>query len=231
MIELFTALDTALQGAFGLALMAALVWGMFSVLLSPCHLTSIPLVVAYISSGQGEEIRRSSGLALVFSLGILASIALIGGITITLGRLLGDTGQFTKYLIGALLVLVGLYFLGVLRIPGTGINLQRLQLRGFTGAVVLGLLFGLTLGPCTFAFMAPVLGAVFQLSATAPWQAGLLLLAFGFGHCLVIVLAGTLTGWLQNYLKWTDKSRGAVILRKVCGILVIAGGIYLVIAT
>jgi cytochrome c-type biogenesis protein len=58
---------------------------------------------------------------------------------------------------------------------------------------------------------------------------GVLLLAvYGLGHCSVIVLAGTSTGMVQKYLNWNEKSKGAVILKKVCGLLVLAGGVYLI---
>jgi cytochrome c-type biogenesis protein len=55
-----------------------------------------------------------------------------------------------------------------------------------------------------------------------------LLLAYGLGHCAVIVLAGTFTEVIQHYLDWNEKSKGAVILKKICGILVIAGGAWLI---
>ena len=48
------------------------------------------------------------------------------------------------------------------------------------------------------------------------------------GHCAVIVLAGTCTELVQHYLNWNEASRGAVILKRVCGMLVLAGGIYLI---
>ena len=48
------------------------------------------------------------------------------------------------------------------------------------------------------------------------------------GECSVIVVAGTSTGMVQRYLNWTDRSRGAVILRRICGVLVLVGGLYLI---
>jgi cytochrome c-type biogenesis protein len=58
--------------------------------------------------------------------------------------------------------------------------------------------------------------------------AALLVLLYGIGHCSIIVLAGTFTEVVQKYLKWNEKSKGAVIVKKVCGTLVILGGIYLI---
>jgi cytochrome c-type biogenesis protein len=78
--------------------------------------------------------------------------------------------------------------------------------------------------------MAPVLAVTFRLAATNVVYGALLLLAYGVGHCSVIVLAGTFTSVVQRYLRWNERSRGAVYLRWACGVLVLAGGVYLIYA-
>jgi cytochrome c-type biogenesis protein len=94
----------------------------------------------------------------------------------------------------------------------------------------LGLLFGVGVGPCTFAYMAPMLGVTLKAAATS-WLYGVaLLFLFGLGHCSVIVIAGTSAQLVQRYLNWQQGSRGAVRLRQACGVLVILGGAYLVYA-
>jgi cytochrome c-type biogenesis protein len=102
--------------------------------------------------------------------------------------------------------------------------------RGALAAFVLGLVFGIALGPCTFAFMAPMLAVTFKLASTKLAYGVLLLAVYGVGHCAVIVLAGTCTELVQRYLHWTDRSRGATALRGACGVLVILGGLYLIYA-
>jgi cytochrome c-type biogenesis protein len=99
--------------------------------------------------------------------------------------------------------------------------------RGALAAFILGLVFGIALGPCTFAYMAPVIGVTLRFAAT---YGALLLLFYGLGHCSVIVFAGTFTEVVQHYLNWNERSRGAVILKKVCGALVILGGVYLILS-
>ena len=100
--------------------------------------------------------------------------------------------------------------------------------KGFLAAFILGLVFGIALGPCTFAYMAPMLGVTFKLAASNMAYGLLLLLMYGIGHCSVIVLAGTFTEVVQRYLNWNERSRGAVILKKVCGVLVLIGGVYMI---
>lgn len=229
--EIFAALSQALAGSFGIALLAALAWGVLSILLSPCHLSSIPLIIGYINMQGQVSAKRSFNLSAIFALGVLITIALIGIITAALGRLLGDVGTIGNLLVAGVFLVIGLYLMDVLRFSWEAGPKIRTRLKGVAGAMVLGLLFGAGLGPCTFAYMAPVLGTVFHLSQTSIIQANSLLLAFGLGHVAVIVGAGSFGNWVQRYLNWTDNSRALVIVKRVCGALVLAGGIYLIAKT
>jgi len=225
---LFSGLSEAMSGAIWLALLASFAWGMLSVLLSPCHLSSIPLVVGIISSQGRISVVKTFNISLVFSIGILISIALTGIITASLGRLMGDVGVYGNYLVAAIFFLVGLYLLDVIKIDWNSIGLRQTKFKGLSAALILGLIFGIALGPCTFAYMAPVLGVVFQTAQTHYFLAIVFLLTFGIGHCAVIVGAGTLTGKVQKYLDWSEDSKIIPWIKKTCGVLIILGGGYLV---
>jgi len=220
-------LSHTIEGAPVLALIAAFIWGVLSILLSPCHLSSIPLIVGFID-GQGRvSMKRAFGLSLIFASGILTTIGVIGAITAALGRMMGDLGVGTNYILVAILLLVGLYLLGVVPMPFGGIRSPNLKRRGVWAALFLGLLFGVALGPCTFAYMAPMLGITFKLAAGNIAYGIVLLLAYGIGHCSVIVFAGTSMEAVQRYLDWNEKSRGPWVVKKVCGVLIIIAGLYL----
>jgi cytochrome c-type biogenesis protein len=229
-VELFTWLSGALTQSPEIAIGAAFIWGILSVALSPCHIACIPLIVGFID-GQGNiSTSRAFGLSSLFGLGILITIGIIGLITGLMGRMIGDIGGYGNYFVAVIFFAVGLNLLGVLPLPFMegGAN-PKYQRKGFLAAFILGLLFGIALGPCTFAYMATMLGVVFSMASTQIVFALSLLLAYGIGHCAVLVFAGTFTEVVQHYLHWTEKSKGAVILKKVCGILVILGGIYLIL--
>ena len=228
MEHIFTFLTHAVEGAPFLALGASVAWGVLSILLSPCHLASIPLIVGFIDEQGNITTRRAFTISLLFSLGILITIGVIGAITAAAGRMMGDVGPYMNYGVAVIFFLVGLHLLGVIPMPWSGPGQVGMKRKGYLAAFLLGLVFGIALGPCTFAFMAPMLAVTFKLAATnAPY--GILLLSlYGVGHCAVIVLAGTCTELVQHYLNWNEASRGAVILKRVCGILVLAGGIYLI---
>jgi len=103
--------------------------------------------------------------------------------------------------------------------------------KGRMAAFFLGLVFGIAIGPCTFAYMAPMLGVTFKLSSTNLMYGVLLLVIYGIGHCSVIVFAGTFTEVVQRYLNWNERSKGAVAVKKACGVLVLLGGVYLIYIT
>ena len=229
--SLFTTLYEAMTGSIILAGFASFAWGVLSILLSPCHLSSIPLVVGFISSQGKISVGRTFNISLVFSVGILITIAVIGIITASLGRLMGDVGVYGNYFVAAIFFLVGLYLLEIINIDWNSAGLKHTKVKGLLAALILGLLFGIALGPCTFAYMAPVLGVVFQTAQTNYFLAVTFLLAFGIGHCSVIVGAGTLTGKVQKYLDWSEDSKIILWIKRVCGILVILGGVYILFNT
>jgi cytochrome c-type biogenesis protein len=232
MIEgIFNYLYEAMTGAVWLALLASFGWGVLSILLSPCHLSSIPLIVGFISSQGKVSINRTFNISLVFSVGILITIALIGIITASLGRLMGDVGSVGNYLVAGIFFLVGIYLLDIIKFDWNNVGLKQTKAKGLLAALILGLLFGIALGPCTFAYMAPVLGVVFQTAQTNYLLAVMFLLAFAIGHCSIIVGAGTLTGKVQKYLNWSEESKTILWIKRVCGALVILGGIYLIYTT
>jgi cytochrome c-type biogenesis protein len=228
MQELLVGLTRAVQGAPHLALGAAFVWGILSILLSPCHLSSIPLIVGFIGEQSNLTTRRAFAISTAFAVGILITIALIGAVTAALGRMMGDVGRYGNYLVGSIFFLVGLHLIGVIPAPWSGPGRVGTKQRGLLAGFILGLLFGVALGPCTFAYMAPMLGITLQVATTDLVYAIALLLAFGVGHCSVIVAAGTSAEAVQQYLNWNERSRGADILKKVCGALVLLGGLYLI---
>jgi cytochrome c-type biogenesis protein len=228
MEQLFTNLSHAVEGAPLIALTAAVVWGILSIILSPCHLASIPLIVGFISEQGKVTVKRAFWTSVLFAVGILITIAAIGAITAAAGRMLGDVGRWGNYFVAFIFFAVGLHLLGVIPMPWSGPGQVGMKRKGYLAAFILGLVFGVALGPCTFAYMAPMLAVTFKLAKTAPLYGASLLLAYGVGHCSVIVAAGTSTELVQRFLNWNEQSRGVTIVKCICGILVILGGVWLI---
>jgi len=205
-----------------------LVWGVLSIVLSPCHLASIPLIVGFIGK-QGEmTAKRAFWTSTLFAVGILITIAAIGAITAALGRMLGDVGRYGNYFVAVIFFVVGLHLVGVIPVSFAGAGPVGMKRKGYLAAFILGLVFGIALGPCTFAYMAPMLAVTIRLAGEAPVYSAALLLAYGIGHCAVIVAAGTSTELVQRFLNWNEKSRGLASVRVLCGVLVMLGGAWLI---
>ncbi|NQT53658.1 cytochrome C biogenesis protein [bacterium] len=228
MQELFAWLTRAVEGTPAIALAASLVWGVLSILLSPCHLASIPLIVGFIDQQGKMSTRRAFAISTLFAVGILVTIGAVGAITAAAGRMMGDIGAWGNYLVAGIFFVVGLVLLDVIPMPWSGPGQVGMKRKGLLAAFVLGLVFGVALGPCTFAYMAPMLAVTFKLADTNLAYGIALLLAYGVGHCSVIVFAGTFTEVVQRYLNWSEKSKGTVVVKRVCGVLVLLGGVYMI---
>jgi len=228
MEQLFTTLTKAVEATPAVAILASFIWGILSILLSPCHLSSIPLIVGFIGQQGQTSTRRVFWISTSFAIGILATIAAIGAITAAIGRMMGDVGRYGSYAVAVVFFIFGLVLLDVLPMPFSPRGPSGIKRKGMLAALILGLVFGIAIGPCTFAFMAPVLGVTFRVASTSLTYGIGLLLTYGLGHCSVIVLAGTCTGLVQRYMNWNEKSRGTIVLKKICGVLILLGGVYLI---
>ena len=221
MNALFEWLTAALGAHAPLALTAALFWGIASVALSPCHLSSVPLAVAFL---RRDDQKSALAISAALAAGVVASVALIGAITVAAGRIAGDLFGLGPWLLAAALLLGGLYLLGALELP-TSLNIDQERIpKNTRGALLVGLFLGATLGPCTFAFFAPVFGAAFSTAKTGALLASALVAAFTIGHALSITVAGLLGLRLQGFLRRTG--RASSVLRHSAGIALVAAGIY-----
>lgn len=227
MERLFTTLTHAVETTSAIAITAAFVWGVLSIVLSPCHLASIPLIVGFIGQQGRMSTRKAFVISAAFAVGILITIAVIGAVTAAAGRMMGDIGQYGNYFVAVIFFVVGLILLDVIPLP-FGPARVGMKRKGMLAAFILGLVFGVAIGPCTFTFMWPMLAVTFRVASTSLVYGIGLLLAYGLGHCSVIVFAGTCTEMVQRYMDWNEKSRGADILKKICGVLVLLGGVYLI---
>jgi cytochrome c-type biogenesis protein len=224
----FITINQWISGGATLAAVGCFLWGMISVLLSPCHMASIPLIVAYVG-GQQQILKpkQASAYAVAFTIGLFITIALIGVICALLGRMLGDVGNYWQILIGVILIWVALGMLGVEKCSMSGSLLYRLNLRGIFGAFLLGLAYGVLSGSCTFGFIAPILAIITIQQKVATGI--LFIILFAIGHCLPIVVAGSSTAVVRKLIESTSWQGAGNIFRKSAGAIIILLGIYFII--
>ena len=211
----------------GLAALGCFLWGVVSVLFSPCHLASIPLIVGYVA-GQDRlvEGRQAALYAGLFTFGLFLTIAAIGVICALLGRMLGDVGPYWTIVVGLILLWVAMDMLGVSKCSMGGGLMAKLRLKGLTGAFVLGLAYGILSGSCTFGFIAPILAII---TVQEKIMTGILLIVlFGLGHCIPIVIAGSSTALVRRLMANASWQRGGTAFRRLAGILIGLMGLYFI---
>jgi cytochrome c-type biogenesis protein len=227
--QLFLTANSWMMGSIGLALVGSFLWGMVSVLFSPCHLASIPLIIAYVGGQQKiVEGRRAAMFATLFSLGLFLTIALIGLLCALLGRMLGDVGPYWTIPVGLLLLWIAFDMLGASNtcsLPGGGL-LARLRIKGAGGAFILGLAYGVLSGSCTFGFIAPLLAII---TVQGQIVTGLLLITvFAAGHCLPIAVAGSSTALIRKLLENSTMQQAGGWFRRAAGVLIAGLGLYFI---
>jgi cytochrome c-type biogenesis protein len=224
----FLTVNEWIQSGAGIAALGCFMWGMISVVFSPCHLASIPLIVAYVG---GQETllkpRQAAYYSLAFTAGLFITIALIGIICALLGRMLGDVGNYWQILVGLVLVWVALGMLGVEKCTMSGNLLYKLNLRGMFGALVLGLAYGVLSGSCTFGFIAPILAIVTVQEKVA--DRGLAYSAVCPGPLPPIVVAGSSTAAVKRVMESSRWQGAGSWFRKGAGLLIGFLGLYFMV--
>jgi cytochrome c-type biogenesis protein len=227
--SIFLTVNQWMTGGIALAAAGCFIWGVISVLFSPCHLASIPLIVGYVGGQERMVQPKQAGIySVLFTTGLFITIAFIGIICAILGRMLGDVGAYWQILIGLVLIWVALGMLGVEKCSMSGSLLYRLKLKGKLGAFVLGLAYGVLSGSCTFGFIAPILAIITVQEKIATGI--ILIVLFAVGHCLPIVIAGSSTAAVKKLLENSTWNGAGTWFRKGAGTLVCFLGLYFIIS-
>jgi cytochrome c-type biogenesis protein len=210
---------------------AAILWGLMSVFLSPCHLGSIPLIVGFINDGEKPSRGRAFRLSLLFALGLLATLAVMGIVAALLGTIFGMVGLIPRIAVAVFLILCGLWLMDVPPLSRIAFSTKAAPgRRGASGALVLGLVYGVILGPCSFAFLAPMIGIVFSAGVGDLGFGIGLMSAFAFGHCASIVAAGTFGEAVRVFLARWGSGIAATWFKRACGAAVVAAGVLQIIS-
>jgi len=226
--QIFLTVNNWIVSGSAVAALGCFIWGMVSVVLSPCHLASIPLIVTYVAGqDQAVKTRHAAYYAGAFTGGLFITIAAVGLICALLGRMLGDVGPYWTILVGAVLIWVALDMTGIAYCSMSGGLMNRLRVKGLSGAFILGLAYGVLSGSCTFGFIAPILAIITIQQKIA---AGVLfILLFGLGHSLPIAVAGSSTALVRRVLENSSLQSGSLWFKKAAGVAIGLLGVFFVV--
>lgn len=191
---------------------------------TPCSLSSIPLVIAYVG-GIGVEPKKALRLSLVFALGAAITFTVLGVVAASVGQLIGTGAKWWYIVLGILMVLMALQTWEVVNIIPSTYLAGKSKRRGYIGALITGMLGGLFSSPCA----TPVLIALLAIAAGSGsllWGA-LLMLLYGVGHGALAVLAGSSIGAVNKLVQSERYGALSQVLKIMMGVLILLIGLYL----
>ncbi|MFD5224570.1 cytochrome c biogenesis CcdA family protein [Microbacterium sp. NPDC058342] len=224
-------------GALWLAVPLALVAGLVS-FLSPCILPLVPGYLGFIGGAAGastgtavarqdrRDRRRMLLGVLLFIAGftvIFVAYTVIGGAA---SVFLLEWGDLITRILGAVVIVMGLVFLGFLGFAQRQFKPQVSSATGLIGAPLLGITLAIGWAPCT----GPTLGAIISVgwSLGDPWRAGLLGVAYSLGLGIPFLLVALGFGWatsatsfLRRHIRIVNIIGGALLI--VLGVLMVTG--------
>lgn len=220
-------LDVTLIGALSAGLLS---------FLSPCILPIVPFYLSYLAGVSANQIavegaipphvrRRAVLAALCFALGVITIFIGLGASATLFGQLVRDYFDVLRWIAAALIIAMGLHFLGLVRI-----SLLYRQFRadvgdtknvGYVGAYVIGLAFAFGWTPC----VGPVLAAILFTAAgqDSASQGAFLLFLYGLGMTLPFILAAFFIGPFMRWMQRFRRHMGSV--EKLMGLMLIAFGV------
>ena len=220
---------------FDVTTLGATVAGLLS-FLSPCILPIVPFYLSYLAGVGMNQIsaeaevtpavrRRAVISAVCFALGVVTVFMGLGATATVFGQLVREYFDLLRWIAAAIIIAMGLHFLGVIRIgilyrqfraeTGSTSNLT------FVGAFVIGLAFAFGWTPC----VGPVLAAILFTAAgqETAWQGAWLLFAYGIGMTLPFILAAFFIGPFMRFMARFRRHLGLV--EKLMGLLLILFGV------
>jgi len=197
--------------------------------ISPCLLPMLPIYISYFAGGGDRSVGKTLKGALGFVLGFTAVFVAMGALAGTIGGFLSKYQTLVNILCGAVVVLFGLSYLGVLKFSlfrGRSRDLDTDDL-GFFSAFLFGVIFSLGWTPCVGAFLGSALMLASQQGSMV--QGVIMLLCYSAGLGVPFLLSAVLIDQLKGAFNWV-KAHYAII-NKVCGAALILVGITMATGT
>jgi cytochrome c-type biogenesis protein len=198
--------------------------------LSPCVLPLVPSYVSFITGLSLDELETKRRIAITHALffvaGFTAIFMALGATATQLGRFLNQNQVWLERIGGALIIVFGLYLLGVFRL-GALERERRIHIQdkpvGYLGSALVGLAFGAGWTPC----IGPILGSILMVSSTQQslGQGMALLFAYSLGLALPFLIAAAA---VEKFLDWFKRFRRYIPLTtKISGAILVFVGVLL----
>lgn len=191
--------------------------------ISPCILPMLPIYLAYFA-GRGEGTGSPLIGAGSFVAGFSAVFITLGAFAASIGVFLSSHMRAVNIIGGLLLILIGINYTGLVRIPFLNRHLgleQKPKIRGPLSAFLFGIVFAVGWTPCVGAFLGSAL--MIAANSATVWTGVLLLACFSLGLGIPFMLSAVLIEQLKSSLRFIK--RHYAVINAISGVLLIVTGL------
>lgn len=194
--------------------------------LSPCILPMLPMYVSYFA-GQDKSLRKTVINSIGFVLGFTIVFVLLGVFANTLGKIITTNIKYINIVMGTIIVLFGLHYIGLLNIKllnkSKGIQKNRDNL-SFFSAIIFGIIFSVCWTPCVGVFLSSAL----MMSAISEniLQASIMLLLYSIGLGIPFIITSIFLEKIKSTFDSIKKHYN--IINKIAGIILIVSGVLII---
>jgi cytochrome c biogenesis protein CcdA len=185
---------------------------------SPCVLATIPLVIGFVGGYADGDRWKAFRYSLAFIFGLSITFTAFGAAAGLLGTMFGTLGGWWYVAAGTVALVMGGQMMGLYEIRLPIRRDYRPKQGGMIGSFLLGLFFGVVSSPCA----TPVLVVILTYVATKGkvLYGTALLFTYAVGHCMLMLAAGTFTGFIESFVKtrgivnfsnWTKRFGGFIV--------------------
>ncbi len=193
---------------------------------TPCSLASVPLVIGYVGNKNEKSSKSAFKLSCVFALGTALTYTALGAIASLAGQMLIFVGNWWYLVIGILLIVMVLQFIGLIDILPKNNLMNKNKKKGYLGAFITGMLAGLFSSPCSTPVLIVLLAIVGQQGSLV--FGIILLLLYSIGHSILIVISGTSVNFVQKISASEKYAKFNNIIKYTFGILMFILAFYLI---
>lgn len=189
---------------------------------SPCVLATIPLVVGFVGGYSDGDRWKAFRYSLTFILGLSLTFTAFGAAAGLLGTMFGTLGGPWYVIAGVIALVMGGQLMGLYEIRLPIKRDFKPKQGGLIGSFLLGLFFGVVSSPCATPVLVVLLTVV--ASKGQVFYGIALLFTYAIGHCLLMLFAGTFTGFVEGFVKARGVVNFSLWAKRVSGLIVMLAG-------
>lgn len=217
-------LSRLLRSSGWIAPVLAMVGGLLTSV-TPCALSTMPLIIGFVGGTGQKEPGRAFRLSLTFALGSAVTFTVLGVLASAAGRMVSNAGSWWYLLLGTVMVLMALQTWELVTIiPATYLTSKNTR-RGYRGALAAGILGGVFSSPCATPILVVLLGILAE-GGNPAWGA-LLMLCYALGCSVLTVAAGTWVGLVRKIISDERYGKFSLVLKIFLGAVMLLLGFYL----